>query len=398
MKLIDKAQAYDEVLNKLRHFIAQGVDPLITRADVQDFFPGLKDSEDERTRKYLISFVKLNSGVNLPPEDAEQILAWLEKQGKQKPTDKLESKFHEGEWIVWKDKCYKVNYNGCGYELIDQNGLSTSLEYGTVDKSAHLWTITDAKDGDVLVANIHHWEIGGNVENFPVRVPTIFIYQKVKTDKENIHAYVSLYNGNSLVLSNSMYYNTFVYNIQPATKKQRELLFQKMKEEGYKWNNKNKELKKFHVIDEGKDEMDYCFTKMMNGEKVSSVWSKEDEKRLDTICGLLEDIPSHQNWLRTLKDRVQLQQRMTCNEEDNKIIEEIINDIECARAINYHAPKEGYEFRENWLKSFKGRVQSKQEWKPSNEQIESLFALLPTTCSSNPIFSLYEDLKKLMEE
>ena len=37
-------------------------------------------------------------------------------------------------------------------------------------------------------------------------------------------------------------------------------------------------------------------------------------------------------------------------------------------------------------------------WKPSDEQMEVLFALLPTTCSSNPIFSLYEDLKKLKGE
>lgn len=55
------------------------------------------------------------------------------------PADKVEPKFHKGEWIVWKNKCYKVNYNGCGYELIDQNGLSTWLEYGTVDENAHLW-------------------------------------------------------------------------------------------------------------------------------------------------------------------------------------------------------------------------------------------------------------------
>lgn len=37
-------------------------------------------NEDEKIRKYLISFVELNSGVNLPPEEAKKILAWLEKQ------------------------------------------------------------------------------------------------------------------------------------------------------------------------------------------------------------------------------------------------------------------------------------------------------------------------------
>ena len=37
-----------------------------------------------------------------------------------------------------------------------------------------------------------------------------------------------------------------------------------------------KELSK-RVIDEGKAEMDYCFTKMMNGEKVNPTWNEEDE-------------------------------------------------------------------------------------------------------------------------
>lgn len=44
-------------------------------------FPINSESEDERIREYLISFVELNSGVNLPPEDAKKNLAWLEKQG-----------------------------------------------------------------------------------------------------------------------------------------------------------------------------------------------------------------------------------------------------------------------------------------------------------------------------
>jgi hypothetical protein len=60
------------------------------------------------------------------------------------------------------------------------------------------------------------------------------------------------------------------------------------------------------------------------------------------------------------------------SEEDNKIIEEIINDIECAKAINYHTPIEGYEFRKNWLKSLK----PKNRWKPSEEMLEALFKKL----------------------
>ena len=48
LSIEEKAKAYDEVVNKLKGFITQGVDPLITMADVQDFFPELKDDDDER--------------------------------------------------------------------------------------------------------------------------------------------------------------------------------------------------------------------------------------------------------------------------------------------------------------------------------------------------------------
>ena len=54
---------------------------------------------DERIRKYLSSFVELNSGVNLPPEDAKKILGWIDKQGERKPTDKVEPKFKVGDKI-----------------------------------------------------------------------------------------------------------------------------------------------------------------------------------------------------------------------------------------------------------------------------------------------------------
>ena len=199
-------------------------------------FPELKESVDEKIRKTLIKFHK--STIDIDGIKGDDIVDWLEKQGEkdkliedkdklikelgeykvkytqevisqqlenqigQKPTDKAKPKFKVGDWVV--DNCnnlWKIVGIMNGFYILedgDEGGSRPTIEW--VDKTFHFWAIQDAKDGDVLVANIHHWEIGGNVENFPVRVPTIFIYQKVKTDKENIHVYVSLYNGNFLVL------------------------------------------------------------------------------------------------------------------------------------------------------------------------------------------------------
>ena len=40
----------------------------------------IHSQEDERIRHYLMNFVKINDGVNLPPDYAKKALAWLEKQ------------------------------------------------------------------------------------------------------------------------------------------------------------------------------------------------------------------------------------------------------------------------------------------------------------------------------
>ena len=89
----EKAKAYDEVLNKLRRFIEQGVDPLITRADVQDFFPELAESEDEKIRKWIINEIKIKHH-NLDEENVDFVdkaIAWLEKQG------------NMTERVIWKE-------------------------------------------------------------------------------------------------------------------------------------------------------------------------------------------------------------------------------------------------------------------------------------------------------
>ena len=221
---------------------------------------------------------------------AKDILHWLEKQGEKKPNsqmekcskcqfvytgycdgtcilenneqksvDKVEPKFEPqfkvGNWITDGYIYYKIT------EILDDRYIIESkydkrgailFEY---ENRYHLWTIQDAKDGDVLVCDINKAEIGGDVEKLPNIIPTICIYHNVVKDQDFIHTYCSLYNESSLIVSNSMYYNTFVYNIHPATKEQRELLFEKMREAGYELDAEKKELKKIEVVSkESEDE------------------------------------------------------------------------------------------------------------------------------------------------
>ena len=157
-----------------------------------------------------------------------------------------------------------------------------------------LWTIQDAKDGDVLVCN-----------------EEILLFKSYSVQgRISVHCW---YNGqtnnfHSIGVNDALL--TTRNKICPATKEQHDILFVKMNEAGYTFDFEKKEVKKIHVIDEGKAEMDYCFTKMMNGEKVSSTWSEEDEKNLIEVISIVQNINSYDkqydgyiNWLKSIRQR-----------------------------------------------------------------------------------------------
>lgn len=79
--MMDYEQKYKEALERAKNFHANMVSDGI-RYTVEEIFPELKESEDERMRKALIRFFqwfpydRLND-ENLKPEEA---IAWLEKQ------------------------------------------------------------------------------------------------------------------------------------------------------------------------------------------------------------------------------------------------------------------------------------------------------------------------------
>ena len=272
----------------------------------------------------------------------------LEEQGEQKPTDKVEPKFKVGDWVV----------DNCGYVwkiegILNQFYILEGIEGGEsrptiewVNKTFHLWTIQDAKDGDVLCTP------NGNT----------FIFKTIDGDK--ILDYCGLYFNKFFSDCGSPNGSSTHYdkcNYHPATKEQRGTLFAKMKEAGYEWDAEKKELKKIHIIDEGKAEMDYCFTKMMNGEKVSPTWSEEDEKRTANILSVLSV--------------------------------QVCWDGATGKKMN------PYQKEIEWLKSLKQRI----GWKPSDEQMEALaWALsLAKNCGEENAFDLrilYEQLEKLKGE
>lgn len=176
------------------------------------------------------------AGILVNRSQLDRVAKKRRKQDEQKPADKTEPKFRNGQWIVWQDKCYKVNYNGCGYELVDQNGLSTSLEYGTIDENAHIWDTKDAKDGYVLAdktdgvigifQSIGHHPDGGSYND-----PS---YCFLHCRYDDGYFYADFENGNTMDSDDAI----------PATKEQRDTLEKAIADAGYRWDKEKLKLEK----------------------------------------------------------------------------------------------------------------------------------------------------------
>ena len=205
----------------------------------------------------------------------EVLIPQLEKQGEQKPADNVEPKFKVGDWItdgeaVFHITSYSIDY---GYQLETPKGTSFHFSNETVEKKYHLWTIQDAKESDVLA------DVYGNIG----------IIQEY--DDFDWRSYCSLGCNGGFQGFNVEHENDKTH---PATKEQCDLLFQKMKEEGYEWDANKKELMKIER---------------------KPTWSEEDEHRAKDTIYFLDTAKKHYastveldaciDWIKSLKKRME---------------------------------------------------------------------------------------------
>lgn len=360
---------------------------------LEELFPELKESEDKKIRKALVDALNKNlgNGIEKYGTTLNAALAWLEKQcytkkdiddaylkgicdtkhelekqGEQKPvidfkaknwyvskvdgkihdmtynpTDKVEPKFKVGDWIVDNhgivNQVTSTTDDGYGLALYDGTYVS-----GCWKDYYHLWTIQDAKDGDVIVDKYNN----------------IGIFKECK----DIYWLSHIYLGCDGELRG---FNVGPYHEQddthPATKEQRATLFAKMQEYGYQWDAEKKELKKINSYCQenckGYQETGKCFAdggcdaKRKAEQKSEPAWSDEDEGMKENIEGALD----------------------------------------CYESM----VTEDWEKEKEWLKSLKDKI----TWKPSEEQMDALLGIMiefgVKYIDYNTLESLYNDLKKL---
>ena len=305
---MDYEKKYKDALERAKAY--QGL-----RSEMEIIFPELKESEgkDEKIRKALIrAFKSLNTIKVWNGIERTDIIDWLEKQGEhanfrnkiqigdkvtrnedgvlvnlsqlnrvakkqgeQKHADNAEPKFHKGDWVVYcnddVDLITGIEENGY---CINNSGYIPFVCASDV----RLWAIEDAKDGDVLVSEstcgLGSWYC---------------IFKSLDGD-ESMTVYCYLTRDGRFETKKELCFDKDPYNTKPATKEQRDLLFQKMHEAGYKWDAEKKELK--------------------NVEQKPAAWSEEDEKQARQIERIVHDDGCTQklqkqiaDWLKSLKDR-----------------------------------------------------------------------------------------------
>jgi len=137
-----------------------------------------------------------------------------------------------GEWLVVTDEA-QFTYTAetiSGKQFIIQKD-------GTKHNGYHSWTQDDASPGDVLA------DYAPNCDN-----PLIFILKDFKHIKYNLakesdyHSFCYLKANEKQQFCTGSWHH--IHDLKPATAKQQELLFNKMKDAGYSWKPDNLELSK----------------------------------------------------------------------------------------------------------------------------------------------------------
>jgi hypothetical protein len=174
----------------------------------------------------------------------------------------VEPNFKVGDWIagiddegdVSTEKVVSFSHNKV--LLLDTDGCQT--EYPKTELNGfHLWSISDAKDGDVLATDNGWTCIFKRFNGYTFGSYCFKDSQKWFCEVcSEAHTLDSRING----------------NIHPATKEQRDLFFKKIREAGYEWDEQKKELHKiqphydianFHagmpVLVRDKDNCKWCY-------------------------------------------------------------------------------------------------------------------------------------------
>lgn len=219
----------------------------------------LTDVCEQRFKDYNTSlkdclvWLEKQGGIdNCPLEgSADCVTTDSRKQGNQGHSEQdlemvAKPKFNIGDWITSDETYINNDYrlckvvgigDGC-YTIQTINGLKVYNTFKGWESDYRLWSIEDAKPGDVLVYHNTATEI-------------IMLFKSWVEKRESAYTHFHIFDNNYRAYRVNASCDCG-YGAHPATKEQRDTLFSKMREAGYTFDFGKKELKKlkFRVGDE----------------------------------------------------------------------------------------------------------------------------------------------------
>jgi len=210
-----------------------------------------QDEQNHNGKKWIYEDVYLKEREQLYQDDINEVLENPQKYGLEKSADKgnkVEPKFKVGDWVIINNDKIDLDLisfdyldlnspllitdfgiDGQHYKVEDVNGKSDYPRMEFIENRYHLWTLEDAKDGDVLT---HSKPTSDDFDY-------IFIYNK--TSLLQAYGYYSKKEDRAFVEDRSHYCPWNMDEvIMPATKKQRDFLRSKLRVIHFKWDSKNK--------------------------------------------------------------------------------------------------------------------------------------------------------------
>ena len=427
LSIEEKAKRYDEAIKRVENINTGKCKTtfMFTAGLFEYVFPELAGSEDERIRNFLIDFIKVCGWTEKKDQGwplREECIAWLEKQGEKKllnneqyqtiPVETLDRLYAaEKELAQLKQKVEPK------FKIGDTVWLKTNTHEYTktiedMDDECYIFN-----DGRILTFNCQDdWELVEQKPAFEMKTPEESLgidsdtYNKIVddcvygeqkptdadlkdiVDKEanSIWKEINTGGSHSVIDSFNQFYGICMQVAEAVVdcKKPAEWI----QELESKLSNATPEQ-----LAEWKEK--YF--------KVEPAWSVEDERTYKSVLYAFEhNYPlnsEQQKFIKSLKGRVQPKQEWS--EKDEVALDDALWCCRQAASIAKDENDMGNVwYAENWLKSIKDRVlpQPKQEWKPSDEQMNALDSTLQYSQVSYNSFeylnSLYNDLKKLREE
>ena len=151
----------------------------------------------------------------------------------------IKQNFNIGDWVVQNndpsDILFVNEKQNDLYGVFDKDGDYSYASYETLINNYHLWTIKDAKDGDILMIDDMLVMFQDNFDN------CIDTYCHLEDDIEqwSFNSSFKMFKKDGCT-------------INPADPENRKFLLRKMKEAGYEWDDEKKELVKIKKVDEDK--------------------------------------------------------------------------------------------------------------------------------------------------